>query len=169
MTQCIVRYFPTSTYFSLTGDVEGPTEPIFLPFMSRLRVFEIDIDPSSATMSDFDILSFLMHSLRVSLTSPATLKHIKFDIVFEGRSNSFNYYSLLDDLRDAEVWRHLDSIITHPTGSRLQRVDINIKYSFRYDDDGNEPSNTEVEEPVFDALPLLHKKGILFVEATLGS
>jgi hypothetical protein len=136
--------------------------------MSRLRVFEIHINPSSATMSDFDILSFLMHSLRVSLTSPATLEHVKFDIVFEGSSNYFNYYSLFDDLRDAEVWRHLDSIIIHPTGSRLQRVDINIKYSFRYDDDGNEPYNTEIEEPVFDALPLLREKGILFVEATLG-
>jgi hypothetical protein len=27
--------FPTSAYFSLIWDMEGPTEPIFLPFMSR--------------------------------------------------------------------------------------------------------------------------------------
>ena len=118
-------------------------------------------------MSDFDILSLLMRSLRFSLTTPATLEHLKFNIEFEGRSNHFNYYALLDDLRDADIWSHLDSIITHPTGSRLQRVDINIEYSFRADDNGGEPSNDEVEEPVLDALPLLRKKGILFVEATL--
>jgi hypothetical protein len=157
--------FPTSAYFSLIWDMEGPTEPIFLPFMCRLRVFEIYVNPFSATMSDFDILSFLMHSLRVSLTSPATLEHLKFDIVFEGNNNHFNYYTFFRDLRDADVWRHLDSIITHPTGSRLQRVDINIQSCFRYDDDGHEPGDSEVMEPVLDALPLLREKGILFVKA----
>ena len=62
--------------------MEGLTEPIFLPFMCRLRVLEIyrDIDPSSATMRDFNILSLLIRSLRISLTSPATLEHLKFDI-----------------------------------------------------------------------------------------
>jgi hypothetical protein len=109
-----------------------------------------------------------MRSLRVSLTSPATLEHLKFDIVFEGNSNHFNYYKLFDDLRDADVWRHLDSIITHPTGSRLQRVDIDIKYSFRYDDDVLEPDNTGILEAVLGALPLLREKGILFVEANVS-
>jgi len=113
-------------------------------------------------MSDFEILSFLMRSLRVSLTSPATLEHLKFNIVFEDCRNDFNYYGLFDDLRDADVWSHLDSIITHPTGSRLQRVDINIKYSFGCD---NQPDNSEILEPVLDALPLLRKKDILFVKA----
>ena len=136
--------------------------------MSHLRVFEIYVHPSSATMSDFDILSFLMRSLRVSLTSPATLEHLKFDIVFEGESIYFNYYALFDDLRDDDVWRHLDSIITHPTGSRLQRVDINIEYSFRFDNDVVEPDKTAVEEPVLDALPLLREKGILFVKAEVS-
>jgi len=128
--QCIVQYFPTSTYFWLTWDVEGPTESIFLPFMTHLCVFEIHIDPSSATISDFDILSFLMHSLRVSLTSLTTLEHLKFNIIFESGSNYFNCYSLFDDLCNTEVWRHLNSIITHPMGLQLQIVDINIKYSF---------------------------------------
>ncbi|KIL56625.1 hypothetical protein M378DRAFT_89061 [Amanita muscaria Koide BX008] len=146
----------------------GPTEPIFLPFMCRLRVFEIRIDPSSAMMRDFHILSFLMGSLRVSLTSPATLEHLKFDIVFFGNDNHFNFYKFYNDLRDADVWSHLDSIITHPTGSRLQRVDINIEYSFRYDDDVMEPDETLVMEPVLDALPLLREKGILFVEADIA-
>jgi hypothetical protein len=74
-----------------------------------------------------------------------------------------------DNLLDADVWSHLDSIITHPTGSRLQKVDINIEYSFRYDDDVVEPYEDEVMEPVLDALPLLREKGILFVEATRSS
>jgi len=134
--------------------------------MCHLRVFEIYVDPFSATMSDFGILSFLMRSLRISLTTVATLEHLKFNIAFESNNNHFDYYTLFDDLRDADVWSHLDSIITHPTGSSLQRVDINIEYCFRADDDGEEPSNNEVEEPVLDALPLLREKGILFVKAT---
>ena len=52
-----------------------------------------------------------MRSLLVSLTSPATLECLKFEIVFELGA----------------------SIITHPTGSRLQKVDVDIKYCFRYD------------------------------------
>ena len=147
--------------------MEGPTEPIFLPFMCCLRVFEIYVHPYSARMSNFGILSLLMRSLRVSLTTPATLENLKFKIVFRSNSNHFNYYTLFDDLRDADVWRHLDSIITHPTGSRLQRVDIDIRYSFRYDDEVLGPDESEVQEPVLDALPLLREKGILFVKATV--
>ena len=64
--------------------MEGPSEPIFLPFMSRLRVLEIYVDPFSSIMRDFDILSLLIRSLRHSLTSPATLEHLKLDIVFTG-------------------------------------------------------------------------------------
>jgi hypothetical protein len=81
--------------------------------------------------------------------------------------NFFGHYALFEDLRHADVWSHLDSIITHPIGSRLQRVDINVPYCFSYDyDGGEEPDRTEVEEPFLDALPLLRQKGILFVEAT---
>jgi hypothetical protein len=148
--------------------MEGPTEPIFLPFMCRLRYFEIDIDPGSAFMVDFDILSFLMRSLCVSLTSPATLEHLKFTICFCGNDNNFDHYGFYKDLCDADVWSHLDSIITHPTGSRLQRVDIDIDYSFHYNDDMLEPHNDEILEAVLDALPLLREKGILFVEAKIG-
>ena len=148
--------------------MEGLTEPIFLPFMCRLRVLEIYIDPCSATMKDFDVLSFLIGSLRISLTSPATLEHLKFNIVFEGDDNQleFNHFRFLDDLGDADVWSHLDSIITHPTGSRLQRVDVNIEYAFGYDEGVIVPHPTQVSEPVLDALPLLREKGILFVKAT---
>jgi hypothetical protein len=161
--------FPTSACFFLIRDMEVPPEPIFLPFMCRLRFFEIDINPDSATMRDFDsdILPFLMRSLRVSLTSPATLEHIKFNICFRGYNNQFDRYGFYEDLCDADVWRQLDSIITHPTGSRLQRVDIDIDYSFRYDDDVR-PSNDKILEAVLDGLPLLREKGILFVEATVG-
>ena len=134
--------------------------------MSHLRVLEIGIDPSSAAMSDFAILSFLMRALRASLTSPATLEHLKLNLTFQGNHSSFNHDSFYRDLRRDDVWRHLDSIVTHPTGSRLQRVDIQIQYSFRYDDDVMEPNNDELlDSAVLDNLPLLRDKGILCVEA----
>ena len=148
--------------------MEGPTEPIFLPFMCRLRSLEIIIDSRSANMRDFAVLSLLMRSLSISLTSPATLERLKFNITFQGNDNQFDHYEFYKDLRAADVWSHLDSIITHPTGSRLQRVDINIQYTFYYDDDVTEPDNDEILEAVLDSLPLLREKGILFVEAIVG-
>ena len=147
--------------------MEGPTEPIFLPFMCRLRSLEIIIDPRSATMSDFAVLSFLMRSLSISLTSPATLEHLKFDITFEGNDDDFDLYAFYHDLRDTDIWSHLDSIITHPTGSRLQRVDINID-TFRWHGNVMEAGNNEILQAVLDGLPLLREKGILFVEATVA-
>jgi hypothetical protein len=116
---------------------------------------------------DFDILSFLMGSLSISLTFPATLEHLKFNISFRGSDNDFirreeNFY---EDLRRADAWRYLDSITSHPTGSQLQRVDIDIYYSFRYDDDVREPYPNEVKNAVLDGLPLLRTKVNLFVEA----
>ena len=141
------------------------TEPIFLPFMCCLRVFEIIVCPDSATMSDFNVLSFMIRSLRVSLSSPATLEHLKFDITFQGNSNRFDCDAFFYDLRHADVWNHLDSFITHPTGSRLQRVDIDISYHFRYNNNVIDPDESEVVEPILDALPLLRKKGIRFVDA----
>ena len=161
--------FSTSLYLSFIWDMEGLTKPIFLPFMCRLRVFKIFISLFSTTWRNFSILSFLMRSLRVSLTSPATLEHLQLDIEFIGNNNFFPCHALFRNLRNDDVWSHLDSIITHPTGSRLQRVDINIEYHFRYDDDVIEPDETEVIKPVLDALPLLREKGILFVKATLRS
>ena len=133
--------------------------------MRRLRVLEIYIDPCSATMSDFVTLYFLIRSLRISLTSPATLERLTFDIVFTSYDNHFDHSRFFYDLRNADVWSHLDSIITHPTGSRLQRVDINIEYRFRYDD-MMEPHDTEVSKPVLNALPLLREKDILFVKVS---
>ena len=121
---------PSSAYFSLIQDIERPTKSIFLPFMCRLRFFEIYIDLGSATMHDFGILSFLMGSLCISLTSPATLEHLEFNIWFRGFSDNFDNYTFYQNLRNADVWSHLDSITSHPTGSRLQQVDINIDYSF---------------------------------------
>ncbi|KIK07011.1 hypothetical protein K443DRAFT_673907 [Laccaria amethystina LaAM-08-1] len=74
--QCVWS-FPDPTH-------DYPTEAVFLPFMSHLRVLEMDINPSSATMFDFAILSFLTRSLCASLTSPVTLEHLKLNITFEG-------------------------------------------------------------------------------------
>ena len=140
------------------------TESIFLPFMCRLRFLEIYISLGSVSTHNFNILSFLMGSLCISLTSPATLEHLKLNIRFRGHINNFTSNTFYENLRDADAWRHLDSIATHSTGSQLQRVDINIDYAFRcviFDED-------EVEKAVFDGLPLLRTKGILFVEAFLA-
>ena len=154
--------------------MEGPIEPIFLPFMCRLRVFELHLDPFSSDMNDFVILSLLILSLRASLTAPATLEHLKFKIVYSGKVNRFNQDDFFYEFRDhANVWSDFDSISTHPTGSRLQRVDIRIEYDFRDEDNVGEENLmehydivTKFSEPVLDALPLLRKKGILFVEVT---
>jgi hypothetical protein len=145
--------------------------------MCRLRIFEIYAYLVDASMEEFDILSSVMDSLCMSLTSPATLEHLKFNICFHGNTkNDFDNHKFYEDLRN--VWSHLDSITTHPTGSRLQQVDININYTFRfedgYDNDSyddpdyvREPDEGEVLKAVYDGLPLLHAKGILFVKATL--
>ena len=110
---------------------------------------------------------FLMDSLSISLTTPSTLEHLKLNIRFH--NNCLNPF--YENLRDA--WSHLDSFTTHSAGSRLQRVDINIEYSFRiwesYGDDGelDEFDEDELLKAVHDGLPLLRSKGILFVEANL--
>ena len=147
------------------------TESIFLPFLCRLRFLEIYVGLGSASGNNFGILSFLMGSLRTSLTSPATLEHLEFNIQFRGsiydlKNSRTTFYKML---RFADVWRHLDSITTNPTGSQLQRVDIKINYCFRCKDYRNEPDEDKVEKAVLEGLPLLRKKGILFVEATLGT
>jgi hypothetical protein len=139
-------------------------ESKFLPFMCRLRFFEIYAYIGSATMDDYNILSLFMGSLRISLTSPATLEHLKFNVQFRCSSCNYDFFNTYyADFCDADVWRHLDSITTHPTGSRLRRVDINISYAVRCE----EPDEDKIKKAVLDGLPLLHKKGILFVEAVL--
>ena len=134
--------------------------------MCRLRFFEINARLGFVTMHDFDILSFLMGSLCISLTYPATLEHLKFNIWFRGSNNGLEE-EFFSDLRDAyaRAWTRLDYLSSHPIGSRLQRVDININYSFRHDDDVRELYEDDVSNAVLDALPLLRTKGILFVEA----
>jgi hypothetical protein len=158
---------PFICYFSLIYDGEGSTEPIFLPFICRLRFLEIGVRLGSATMHDFDILSFLMGSLCISLTSPATLEHLKFNISFSSYNDFILYREewFYEQLRDADAWSYLDSITSHPIGSQLQRVDINIDYAFRCNDNVGEPDEDEVLNAVLDGLRLLCTKGILFVEA----
>jgi hypothetical protein len=132
--------------------------------MCRLRFFEIDVKLGSSNEDDFNTLSFLMGSLCISLTSPATLEHLKFDITFDDEGKDERFF---ENLRDADAWRHLDSITSHPTGSRLQRVDINIDYLYGYDYDypDEKPDKNEVMNAVLDGLPLLRSKGVLFVKA----
>ena len=162
-----MRETPFICYFSLIRDGEGRTKPIFLPFMGRLRFFEINVNLGPATWHDFDILAFLMGSLYMSMTAPATLEHLKLNVSFCGSDNDFivREDSFFSDLRYALAWFYLDSITSDPAGSRLQRVDININYSFRCDDNVREPDENEVLIAVLDSLPLLRTKGILFVEA----
>ena len=129
--------------------------------MSHLRVFEINLDSSPTTIRDLEILSFMIHSLRVSLSSPTKLEHLKFCMEF----SDLNYFdwdiwdAFFDDLGYVGVWKHPDSFATHPSGSRLQRVDIHIRFIGGYIRDS-------VVEHILDALPLLREKGILFVKAT---
>ena len=131
--------------------------------MCHLRAFEVYID-SLFVMDGLHIMSLMIRSLCMSLTSPAaTLEYLKVDMI-ELSEKFFDYDSFLDDLRDAEVWRHLDSIIAHPIGSRLQRVDIHIGYNFPYH--AYKPDETEVAQTILGILPLLCEKGILFVETT---
>jgi hypothetical protein len=163
---CVRYKIPPSDYFLLIQDILG-TKSIFLPFMCRLRFFEIHVHLGSATLYDFNILSFLMRSLCISLTSPATLEHLEFNVLFRG--TILNRHKFYKDLRDADAWSHLDSITTHPDGSQLQRVDINIRYNLRdYRDNGNKPHEHEVLEAVLRGLPLLRMKDILFIEAFSG-
>jgi hypothetical protein len=141
------------------------TELIFLPFMCRIRLLEIyylDSDPArNALGDDFYLFSFVIRSLFTSLISPATLEHLQLNIDFSGVDDSS---TLCDNLRDADLWRHLDSIATHPTDSRFQRVDISIEYTY-YDDVDEPDVDIKVKKAVLDGLPLLRMKGILFVKA----
>jgi hypothetical protein len=103
-----------------------------------------------------------MGSIRISLTSPATLEHLKFDIVFLGLMTDFNFITFYENLRDAVAWNYLDSIINQPGGSQLQRVDININFSFLFEGEGPDPDEDKVLKALRDSLPLLCTKGILY-------
>ena len=139
---------------------------IFLPFMCGLRFLEIYLVLGSGTTHDFKLLTFLMNSLSISLASP---ENLEFNIRFRGsKFSNLDSDTFYENLTTA--WSGLDSITTHPTSSRLQRVDVNIIYVLhRERDDGAEPADVKdkVLNAVFCGLPLLHKKGILFVEAVL--
>ena len=142
--------------------------------MCHLRFFEINVYLGEATSRDFAILSSLMGSLSMSLTSPATLERLKFNIQFEGDNEDFiNDEEFYHNLRVADAWSYLNSIADHPTGSRLERVDININYRLCYKNEYeySEPNRHDVLQAVLDGLPLLQEKGILFVVAhgQLGS
>ena len=121
-SQSIVGDFlnlPISHWFG-SWDIDYLTKVICLPFMSHLRILEIAINPGSAIMSDFAILSFLMRCLYASLTSPATLEHLKLNITFEG------HYSLSQKVTKHHVILvmlcqviHLNSRDRGPWGCRV--------------------------------------------------
>jgi hypothetical protein len=128
--------------------------------MCRLRFFEICVNLRPVTMYDFQVLSFMMGSLRISLTSPATLEHLKIDISVNSDciDEEWRFY---ENLGGADAWSYLDSITSHPTGSRLQRVDIIIDCFSSWHSDNED---FDAGESVLESLPLLHSKGILFVK-----
>ena len=168
--------FSSSTFFTNSRQRRfhgnpSTTYSTFLPFISRLRFLEIDIHLGRAFRTDFDALSFLICSLEVSLTSPATLEHLKFNIRFRNVTDKLDFKTFYENLRHvggSDAWSYLDSIATHPAGSRLQRVDINIYYAFPFNVDVAEPDKDIVLKAVLDGLPLLRTKGTLFVEALWG-
>ena len=138
--------------------------------MCNLRFLEIHIGLGAATGGDFAVLASLMGLLPISLTSPATLERLRFNIRVCALNHNF-----YENLR--KTWSHLDSIATHPNGSRLQRVDINIKAFFpdKYHDcsgctweEREKINEDEVLKVAFEALPLLHTKGIVFVKAAMA-
>ena len=136
-------------------------------FICRLRFFEIDVDLGPLTSYDFDILSFLIGSFRVSLASPATLERLKFSISLHNKIGDIDGDTFFEYLRD--FWTHLDDFITHPNGSQLQQVGINIRVDcyLRFRDFGrnmDEPDEHSVLTAVLDGFPLLRWKDILFVE-----
>ena len=162
--------FPSSAYFSLIQDMEGPTKSIFLPFMCRLRFFEIRAHLSSGSIHDFNTLPLITGSLCMSLTSPATLEHLLFNIWLYDDDDHIVVHKdeIYHDLRCAKAWSYLDSITTLPTGSQLQRVDINIHldcdfYENFHHDIEEDPIPYEVKKAVLDGLPLLRAKDILCV------
>ena len=77
--------------------------------------------------------------------------------------DDLNCFTSYEDLRDDHFWNHLDSITTQPSGSRLQRVDINIYYCHVIDSDGRIRQANEVLKAILGGLPLLCTKDILFV------
>jgi hypothetical protein len=138
-------------------------------FMCRLRFFKVYINLGSINLDNLAIFSFLIGSraLFISLTSPATLELLRFKIRFRRRLLSFEH-TFYENPRRADVWKHLDSITSHPTGSRLRRVDISIEYTLHFHDyeDRFDNLKDELEKSVLDcsSLPSLCSKGILFVE-----
>jgi hypothetical protein len=144
--------------------MEVPTEPKFLPFMCRLRSLKICVRPKFENIRHFKNLSFILRSLFASLTSPATLEHIKLSIWLFASNDRFDYSGFYRKLRVAGVCDLLDDFSTRPTGSQLGRVDIDIIYS-----DANvmelDKLEDEIALPMLRALPSLSKKRILSVNA----
>ena len=158
------RWFSSSSYISvIQKKSHRPIDLIYLPFMHSLRFLEIHLDFSSGTNRDFNVLSFLIGSLSMSLTSP---EHLEFNLQFHG-CNKFDPDTFYQNLRN--VWKPLDLISIFPNSSRIQRVEVNINYApYRIHDGGAEPDKDEILKAIRDGLSLFHTRDILFVKAVLG-
>ena len=129
------------------------TKSIFLPFMCRIRILKIDICLHPPPGDNFYLSYFVIRSLFINLTSPATIEQLEFNAEFS--RIVIEYDSFYDNLRDADLGRHLDSIATHPTDLR---VDINIIYAY----DVDEFDVDRVKEVVFDISHEWYSAGAAF-------
>jgi hypothetical protein len=133
-----------------------------MPFIYRLRIFEIYIDLRSGTEHDFQVVSYFLLTLCVSLTAPAMLQYLQVNIGIR----NFDPTTFYDNIRN--VWSPLDCLATLPTASQLQRVIIKIIYMYGFGVDEPQIYASEVAVAVFEALPLLSMSGILFVYVCPG-
>ena len=79
-------YFHSLIFYLYSGRRRVSTELKFLPF--------IYINISSTSMHSFNMLSLLIGSLCISLTSPATLERLKFNILLGGSTYDITQYIL---------------------------------------------------------------------------
>ena len=116
--------------------------------MCRLRVLE-----TSATMSDFDILPLMHHDPLASPQPHVSRLNISSSTVYLKAMTTSSITFLM--IYRAGIWSHLDSI---KLPIRSAHGCIFIRYSFLFDEDCDE---TEVVEPILDALPLLRQKVLI--------
>ena len=136
-----VTRFPSSAYFRTEKVPLSRYSLACLPFMCRLHFFKIYIELGSTTMywpSWWVYFSSASHLLLHSNTWSSTFGFV----IIISNSTPTDFMTFYVTPMSGVIW---NSITTYPTGSQLQRVDININYCFRYDDDGEEPDEGILE------------------------
>jgi hypothetical protein len=148
-------------YFTLVFDLFKSKR---LPFLSHPRFVELDITPMDS-ISEFH---FLLHTLVISIQCPATLEGLKCRIGFHW----LDVHIFMQDFIVLDAWTQLDSLITLPTCSRLQRVDLNICLRVDQLEEGVSLETVNqtrdmVRHHIPQIFPLLLKKGILLWDVSV--